>query len=207
MSVAWALFDVDTREKFGAPEGPTFRRRALVIQPQVKRLVEAADSAGVPILATTCANPACVPRAGQLGTNELWVPDDENDRKWECNLPGRDLVLLEKRTAGSREANKCERVWEVFSRNPHAAQVVRSIDAREWGVFGHSAENCVATTVRGLLNLGCKVTVLTDAVVAFLGTVEGARDSLKELERDGAQLESVNEFLQRMHDASRSKAN
>lgn len=199
MAVPWALFDVDTRECFGAPEGPIFRKRAERVRPQVERLIEAAARNRVPVVSTTCANPGCVPRGGELGPSELWVPQDAGERDWVDSLQGRSFVLLEKRTAGSVEANDCQRVWEVFSRNPHAAEVVRNLDASEWGVFGHSAEYCVAATVRGLLSLGCSVTVLTDAVVAFAGTVEGAQGALEELQSDGARLESIEQFLHRLN--------
>jgi nicotinamidase-related amidase len=197
MTAAWALFDVDTRERFGAPDGPVFRKRAQIVRPQVEQLLEAAGRSGVPVVATACANPACVPLAGELGPSELWVPQDHCEHDWAHHLQGCRFVLFEKRTAGSVEANIRERVWETFSRNGNAAQVVRELNAQEWAVFGHSAEYCVATTVRGLLALGCSVTILSDAVVAFAGTVEGTRGTLEKLRSEGTHLETVEAFLRR----------
>ncbi len=194
-SGSWALFDVDTRERYAAPNGPRYRKRAEVIRPQVERLLEAATIANAKVIATTCANTSCIPMGGTFQAGSLWVSQEPDVLDWKKKLLHNQLILLEKRTCGSVQANTEMRAWEVFNRNPHAKDVIVSLNIPNWIVYGHSVESCVASTVRGIMALGFDVTIIRDAVVSFNGKVEDSNDTLACLGDEGAFLSTTDEFL------------
>ncbi len=191
----WALFDVDTRERYAVPAGPSFRERALIIKSQVETLLHAAKQHGAKVVATTCSNPSCIPMGGKFPKGSLWVSQEPEVFEWKSQLNDSQLILIEKRTCGSVEANIAMRSWEVFKRNPHASNVIRSMDVSNWVIFGHSADACVASTAREIMQLGFSVTIIRDAVVARNGTVESAAGTLNTLSEQGAKLLTVEQFL------------
>jgi nicotinamidase/pyrazinamidase len=56
-----------------------------------------------------------------------------------------------------------KQTYDVFS-NPLTAKIVKAINAKQWFVYGVATDYCVRATVLGLRKMGCKVTVVKDAI-------------------------------------------
>ena len=78
-----------------------------------------------------------------------------------------------------------KRTLDVFS-NPSAASLVKSLAARRYVVFGVATDYCVKITALGLRRMGCRVSVVTDAIQAI--DPAAAKAALQEMQDAGAEF-------------------
>lgn len=164
-----AFLDVDSQLDFVNPAGALYVPGAEHILPAIARLNAYAAARGIPLVSTVDAHaeddvefktwpPHCV--AGTLGQH-----------KPAATLVGQ--TIAEKQTV------------DVFlSQNVHDA--VAATGADHFVVYGVVTEICVLYAIRGLLRLGKKVTVVTDAIAPL--SAEAAAKALAEAAAGGARL-------------------
>ncbi len=196
------LWEVDAQADFMLPGGRLYVPGAEKAIPNIERLVQAARQGRVFLVSSGDAHapddpefelfpPHCVkgtPGAGiipeGLTAKCLTIPSEASfsspARIFDCQQ-----VVLEKQTL------------DVFD-NPHASELVRLIgdvlgrDA-EYIVFGVVTEYCVRCAAKGLLERGCKVAIVEDAIET-LDPEEGRR-TLDELKALGARLITTGQAL------------
>jgi nicotinamidase/pyrazinamidase len=162
-----AFLDVDTQVDFLDPSGKLHARGAEAIKPNLARLVELAQDAGIPLVSSVDAHrpgdpefaeypPHClVGTAGQEKVpetstgREVFVAPDDDPRSLPD--PKSAHVVLEKQ------------VFPVFG-NRHADAIFRKTGARVFYVFGVVTEVCVRAAALGLLERGYEVLVVEDAI-------------------------------------------
>ncbi|RMG33066.1 MAG: isochorismatase family protein [Planctomycetota bacterium] len=190
------LFDVDTREPCTAGTTLTFRRQVASIRTKLSRIFSFHYATGGLMVATTCLNAASARNVRVACTRFVCIGEGHID--WPNELRQHRQFILEKQHLGSPECNRCCRAYDVFQWNPNARALVLAAGVDTWCVFGISLEYCVRATVRGLLTLGQRVVVLSDAVISSRlagGTLE---QGLALLAADGARIERT-EWLLRDH--------
>ena len=182
--------DVDTQRDFLDPAGALFVPGSDAIIAQLGRLTCFARERGIPVLATACRHtpddaelqhfpPHCM--AGSLGEARVaataWGGQGARvlgpGEAFEDDLPPHLTVQ--------------KREFDVFS-HPAAGQVVDRYnrDRPTFVVYGVATDYCVAAAVRGLLDRGCRVAVVVDAVRAIDASHEV--DVFTEFTRRGALL-------------------
>jgi nicotinamidase/pyrazinamidase len=203
MAVAKIIFwEVDTQVDFMSPEGKLYVPGSEKIIPNIKRLVNEARDERVFLISSGDAHspddpefsrfpPHCVkgtPGAQiipeGLSKNHLTIPNDSS-----FALP-RDLlnyrqIVLEKQTL------------DVFD-NPKTAEVIARLNDAlgagiEYVVFGVVTEYCVRCAAKGLLDRGCNVAIVVDAIET-LKPEEGCA-TLDELKALGARLVTTDQVL------------
>ncbi len=195
--VKTAFWDVDTQNDFLLSDGRLYLRGAEGIRPNLRKLYGSLKQRPIPVVATM----------------ETHSPSDEELRLWppHClvGTEGQQKVpetLLEKRVVvpydrafkapplipgGQIILEKCH--LDCFS-NPRAAEVVLASDIEQWVVFGVATDYAVRQAVLGLLKLGCRVTVISDAVHG--AGAETSRQAEIEMQSAGAEFMKTVEFLQ-----------
>jgi len=191
-----AFIDVDTQYDFMNPEGGLYVQGAAGIVPNLRRLLEAAQKRGIPVVGSVDAHtdddpefeefpPHCI--KGAPGQNKIpetaidgmkVIPMDVSDKEVDLSPPG--PVILEKR------------VYSLFD-NPHADAALEATGAKRFAVFGVATDYCVGAAARGLLDKGYEVLVVTDAVRAV--NPEVGDKTLRELEEKGARMVTTEEVL------------
>ena len=91
-----------------------------------------------------------------------------------------DQILLEKQA------------FDVFT-NRHAEAVIDSLQAEEYVVYGVATDYCVKAAVLGLLERGCKVTVVEDAIAPV--EEQTGEESLTLMREEGAIFKSTVEII------------
>ena len=190
------FWEVDVQADFMLPGGKLYVPGAEKIIPNVERLVQAARDGGVFLVSSGDAHtpddpefkvfpPHCVkgtPGAAIIpqGLMEkyLTIPN-EASFALPANVLDYPQVVLEKQTL------------DVFD-NPKAGELVRLIDRKfglesdsgvEYMVFGVVTEYCVRCAAKGLLDRGCKVAIVRDAIETL--RPEEGRRALEELTARG----------------------
>jgi nicotinamidase/pyrazinamidase len=184
--------DIDTQRDFLDPYGALSMDGSATIRPNLGRLTRHARTARIPILATSCAHtrdddelkvfpPHCM--AGTPGQARIaetaWTPEEDVvvgvDGPFDPpeELPAH--LTLEKREIS------------VFS-NPKAAGIIDRFNRERptFVVYGVATDYCVGAAITGLLDRGCKVAVVADAVLAIERT--SGETLLKKLVDRGAVL-------------------
>ncbi len=213
--------DVDTQLDFMCPAGALYVPGAERILPAVARLNRWAAQHGIPVVSTADAHAEDDPEfrrwphhcvAGTLGQRKaeatlldrrITIPN----HACELELAGARQIVVEKQTIDAFETVNFARVVERLGADPlaggHAAcggpalfkeSVTRShgIAGERCVVYGVVTEICVLSAVRGLLQMGNAVTVVTDAVET-LRREDGER-ALAEACAAGASLATVAEI-------------
>jgi nicotinamidase/pyrazinamidase len=86
---------------------------------------------------------------------------------------------------------------DVFD-NPKAAALVERLPAdAEYIIFGVATEYCVRIAAKGLLDRRRKVSIVKDAIEAL--SPEAARQTLDQLQSQGARLITASEALAQLH--------
>jgi nicotinamidase/pyrazinamidase len=197
------FWEVDVQADFMLPGGKLYVPGAEKIIPNVERLVQAARESGIFLVSSGDAHapddpefkvfpPHCVKGTSGarilpqgLMQKHLTIPNEASSAL-PANVFDYPQIVLEKQTL------------DVFD-NPKASELVQRIgDARgrdaEYVVFGVVTEYCVRCAAKGLLERGCKVAVVEDAIET-LKPDEG-RATLEELTRLGARLITSDEAMQ-----------
>ena len=91
-----------------------------------------------------------------------------------------DQILLEKQA------------FDVFT-NRHAEAVIDSLQAEEYVVYGVATDYCVRAAVLGLLERGCRVTVVEDAIAPV--EKQTGEESLKLMRGEGAVFKSTIDII------------
>jgi nicotinamidase/pyrazinamidase len=199
------FWEVDAQADFMLPGGKLYVPGAEKIIPNVERLVQAARGGHVFLVSSGDAHapddpeftvfpPHCVKGTSGAGiirqglTEKYFtIPNDSS-----FVLPARFLdyqqVVLEKQTL------------DVFD-NPKASELVRligemfgsTVQAPDYVLFGVVTEFCVRCAAKGLLERGCKVAIVKDAIEAL--RPEEGRRALDELTALGARLITTDEAL------------
>jgi nicotinamidase/pyrazinamidase len=201
------LWEVDAQADFMLPGGRLYVPGAEKIIPRIARLVNAGTETGTFIISSGDAHaendpefknfpPHCI--AGTPGARIIReglvagfrvIPNDASSElpKDILNSP---QVVFEKQTLN------------VFD-NPKAAALVERLPAdTEYVVFGVVTEFCVQFAAKGLLDRHRKVAIVKDAIEAL--SPEAARQSLADLQAQGARLITTDEALAQIHAPAQS---
>jgi nicotinamidase/pyrazinamidase len=165
------LWDVDTQVDFVLPEGKLYVPGAEETIPAMRRLVEAARSAGIVHVAsaddheltdeelsetpdfTTTYPPHCL--RGTRGARKIAETEQEDPVRLTLEpvpdryLQGREFLLLKKS-------------FDVFT-NPHTDRLLERLDPDEIVVFGVATDVCDDAAIRGFLERGRRVRFVEDA--------------------------------------------
>jgi nicotinamidase/pyrazinamidase len=165
------LWDVDTQVDFVLPEGKLYVPGAEETIPAMRRLVEAARSAGIVHVAsaddheltdeelsetpdfTTTYPPHCL--RGTRGARKIAETEQEDPVPLTLEpvpdryLQGREFLLLKKS-------------FDVFT-NPHTDRLLERLDPDEIVVFGVATDVCDDAAIRGFLERGRRVRFVEDA--------------------------------------------
>lgn len=161
--------DVDTQRDFLDPSGALFVPGSEGILGNLARLTGFARERGIPVLATACAHapddeelarfgPHCL--AGTPGQNRVEATAWSGGRvvgpeeRFEGEIP--DHLTLEKREVDAFRHPAADGVVALYGR-----------DRPTFVVYGVATDYCVRAAVLGLLDRGCKVAVVVDAVRAI----------------------------------------
>ena len=197
------FWEVDVQRDFVLPGGKLYVPGAEKLLPNIRRLTDAARQGKVFLVSHGDFHapddpefkifpPHCV--KGNLGS-EL-VPEaitesvarvpNEPDAKLPDDLGRYQQVLLEKQTLSIFESR-------------HADELVKKLGPQaEFVVFGVVTEYCVSFAVKGLLERGRRVAVVTDAIET-LKKEEGEK-SVAEFARLGARLTTTDQALAALED-------
>jgi nicotinamidase/pyrazinamidase len=192
------LWEVDVQRDFVLPGGKLYVPGAEKLLPNIRRLTDAArqgkvflvshgdfhapDDPEFKIFPPHCvkgtSGSELVPEA--VTENISRVPNDP-DAKLPDDLNRYQQILLEKQTLSIFESR-------------HADDLVNKLGTKaEFVVFGVVTEYCVSFAVKGLLQRGRRVAVVTDAI-ATLKKEEGEK-AIAEFARLGARLITTDQAL------------
>jgi nicotinamidase/pyrazinamidase len=187
---ASVFVDVDTQRDFLEPSGALFVAGSEAILENLARLTEHARTRKIPVVATACSHtpddpefrrfpPHCVagtPGQARVGAT-AWV-----------GAGGRVLGPSETFDGGLPPHLTVEKQeLDVFSHPAADAVVARYNENRPtFVVYGVATDYCVRAAVLGLLQRGCRVAVVVDAVCAIDAGHEA--DVFEEFTRAGAVL-------------------
>lgn len=192
------FWEVDAQKDFMLPGGKLYVSGAEKIIPNIRRLVEAAESTGTLLISSACAHsendpefkvfPAhCIKGTdgakiipeGMMAKSQT-IPSDPTF-KLSANLLDSPQIVIEKQ------------VLDVFS-NPHTSELVERLGPNtEYVVFGVVTEYCVRCASKGLLDRGRKVSIVRDAIETLDGK-EGRR-TIDDLQVRGARLIDTSEAV------------
>ena len=185
--------DIDTQLDFLYPAGALYVPGAERIVPVIARLNRFAAAQGMPVISTVDAHTVDDPEfqswphhcvAGAWGqrkaestllTGRVVVPNRE------CELPdvrGAQQVIVEKQTV------------DAF-RTVHLGRVLEALGADRYVVYGVVTEICVYYAVRGLLQTGSTVVVVSDAVQSL--TAANGQKAIADICAGGAIVAPANE--------------
>ena len=192
------FWEVDVQRDFVLPGGKLYVPAAEKLLPNIRRLTDAARQGKVLLVSHGDFHapddpefrifpPHCV--KGTPGSelvpeavteNVARVPN-EPDAQLPDDLTGYQQILLEKQTLSIFESR-------------HADELVKKLGAHaEFVVFGVVTEYCVSFAVKGLLQRGRRVAVVTDAIET-LKQEEGEK-TIAEFVRLGARLTTTDQAL------------
>ena len=172
------LWDVDTQLDFMHPDGKLYVPDAEEAAPAMRRLVEAARTAGIPHVASVddheLTDPEIVPAGeadfvntfpphclrGTRGAEK--VPETEQEDPLPLGLVPFPPGLIPGLIAGRREFLLLKKNFNVFT-NPNAEPLLEALDPDEVVVFGVATDVCDDAAITGLLQRGRKVVFVEDA--------------------------------------------
>ena len=189
------FFDIDTQLDFVYPSGALYvpRRRA--------------DRAGGRLPESLCRGARCTRSSPRLtptpkmtsssvsGRITAWL-GTLGQRKAEETLLAKRVVIpncnCELRLEGAQQIVIEKQTVDAFQ-VPNLQRVVNQLGGDRFVVYGVVTEICVLFAVRGLLNLGKPVTVVTDAIETLRD--EDSRRALAEMQDGGARLATLQQVL------------
>jgi nicotinamidase/pyrazinamidase len=195
------FWEVDTQADFMLPGGKLYVPGAERLLPNIRRLTDAARQGRVFLVSHGCyhtkddpefktfpphcikgtAGSAYVPEA--LTEKVVTVPNDPA-AKLPQDLAPYQQILLEKQTL------------DIFE-SRHAAELVKRLGSdKEFVVFGVVTEYCVRFAAKGLLERGCRVAVVQDAIETL--KIEDGQRTVAELAALGATFITTDQALARL---------
>jgi nicotinamidase/pyrazinamidase len=186
-----AFWDVNTQQDFILPEGKLHVPGAERIRPNLRKLYAFARRARLPVVATADSHapdhaklqdwpPHCV--TGTEGQEKL--PETLLPRPAVLSLDIREAPPL--RPGGQIVLEKSH--MDAFT-HPCARPIVEKSGIGHWIVFGVMTDYSVRLSVLGLLKLGRKVTVVTDAVAGW--AADTSRQAVIEMQAAGADFRTT----------------
>ena len=192
------FWEVDVQADFMLPGGKLYVPGAEKLLPNIRRLTDAARRGQVFLVSHGCFHspndpefkifpPHCV--RGTDGaelvpealTDKVFRVPNEADAKLPDDLSQYQQILLEKQTLN------------IFESRHADALVQRLGSAAEFVVFGVVTEYCVSFAAKGLLERGCRVAVVRDAIETL--KAEDGQKTVAELERLGARITTTDQAL------------
>jgi len=192
------FWEVDVQADFMLPGGKLYVPGAEKLLPNIRRLTDAARRGQVFLVSHGCFHspndpefkifpPHCV--RGTDGaelvpealTDKVFRVPNEADAKLPDDLSRYQQILLEKQTLN------------IFESRHADALVQRLGSAAEFVVFGVVTEYCVSFAAKGLLERGCRVAVVRDAIETL--KAEDGQKTEAELERLGARITTTDQAL------------
>lgn len=192
------FWEVDVQTDFMLPGGKLYVPGAEKIIPNIRRLVEAAESTGALLVSSACAHsendpefrvfpPHCI-----KGTDGARVIPEGMKKAFQT-IPTDAAFKLPAHILDSPQIVIEKQVLDVFS-NPYSSELVEHLGPNaEYVVFGVVTEYCVKCASKGLLNRGRKVSIVRDAIET-LDATEGRR-TIDDLQLRGAQLIDTSEAV------------
>lgn len=189
-----AFFDIDSQLDFLYPAGALYVPQAERIVPSIAQLNRFAAASGMPVVSTTDAHTEKDPEfavwphhcvAGTWGQRKAETTLLERrvvvpNRECELALEGAQQIVVEKQTV------------DVFQA-PNLARVIDYLRCDRAVVYGVVTEICVLYAVRGLLQAGKQVVVVTDAIETL--KAEDSERALAEMREGGAMMAPVSEIV------------
>jgi nicotinamidase/pyrazinamidase len=181
------FFDIDSQLDFLYPAGALYVPKAERIVPAIARLNRHAAAHGIPVVSTTDAHTEEDPEF------RVWphhcVAGTWGQRKAESTILGRRVVIpnrdCELAIEGAQQIVVEKQTVDVFAAR-NLSRVIGRLAADRYVVYGVVTEICVLYAVRGLLETGKPVTVVTDAIETL--KEEDSRRALAECLAGGATL-------------------
>jgi nicotinamidase/pyrazinamidase len=186
------FIDVDSQLDFLYPSGALYVPGAERIVPAIARLNRLAAANGLPVVSTTDAHTEDDPEfrvwphhcvAGTLGQRKAETTLLEKrivipNRECDLAIGGAQQIVVEKQTVDVFQARNLRRV-------------IDALNAERFVVYGVVTEICVLYAVRGLVQTGRPVLVVTDAI-----------ETLKQADSDRAlaEMRSAGASLVASHD-------
>ncbi len=221
-----AFWDVDTQNDFMLPGGALYVKGAEKLRPNLRKLYAHAKKARIPVVATADAHS---PDDEEMREWPLHcMKGTPGQRKLPETLLPRRAVLSHERppvahatVAGPDGTGECRAVYggpplrpggqlilekchlDAFT-NPCAAPLVRGSGIGHWAVFGVATDYCVRLAALGLLKLGKKVTVVSDAVRGV--KEDTSRQAAIEMQAAGAEFTTTAALLKSLAAAPRRAA-
>ncbi len=186
--------DIDTQRDFLEPSGALFIPDSEPILAQLGRLTDFARRLGIPVLASACAH---APDDAELQhfKPHCLVGTPGQERVAATSWPGSVVLGPDDHLDGDlpRHLTLQKRELNVFS-HPDADRLIERYDRDKpiFVVYGVATDYCVGCAVRGLLDRGCRVAVIVDAVRAINKSREA--DVLTEF-ADGGVLLTLTEVV------------
>jgi nicotinamidase/pyrazinamidase len=188
------FFDIDTQLDFLYPAGALYVPGAERIVPAIAHLNRFAAARGIPVVSTADAHTENDPEFANWPHH--CVAGTWGQRKAETTLlekrvtiPNRDGVL---EIAGAQQIVVEKQTVDAFLTR-HLGAVIERLQCGRAVVYGVVTEICVLCAVRGLLQAGRQVTVVTDAVETL--QAEDSARALAEMRAGGATLARVAEIV------------
>ncbi len=188
------FIDIDTQLDFLYPAGALHVPGAERIVPAIARLNRFAAAQGMPVLSTTDAHTEDDPEF------HIWphhcVAGAWGQRKPETTLLPRRLVIPNREGElgdihGAQQIVVEKQTVDAF-RSHNLSRVLDALRGERYVVYGVVTEICVYYAVRGLLETGCPVIVVSDAVEC-LKAADGHK-AIAEMVAGGAMVAPVAEI-------------
>ncbi len=184
--------DIDTQRDFLDPEGALFVADSVAILDNLTRLTEFARRRRIPVIATACSHATDDPEMATFGLHCL------AGSPGQARVPATSWAGDDGKTLGAADPfdpagplaphlTVEKREYDVFSHPGADSLFARYAEgAPTFVVYGVTTDYCVKAAVLGLLDRGCRVAVVVDAVRPI--DREGEPVVLAELIRRGALL-------------------
>lgn len=193
-------FDPEKKHKQSYMKNFSYRERISPHAKKIDKIYEYAEKNNIVVIFTQCcgANPTPTRNDNEI----LVVPRNSNDKDWISKVKHHRIFNIEKiyESKTPLESFNC-RHFDTFQHNSNADILLRILDIDRWVVFGHGLDLCVDTSVKGIINNGYNVTLLTDILKPSatgygpFGTEESGDIILKYLSKIGVVMNTLDNFL------------
>lgn len=190
------FWDVDTQVDFLSPDGKLYVPGSEAIVPTLQRLTQWAAEHRTLVVASADAHhaddaefhqwpPHCV--VGTAGQQK--IPETSLPRR--LVLPNRPAEIPADLSAWQQVILEKQHL-DVFT-NPNAGTLVEQLGRPDVVLYGVVTELCVSAAARNLLQQGCRVTLVEDAIAAIDSAK--AQQCLNEFAGLGAQLARAGDVI------------
>jgi nicotinamidase/pyrazinamidase len=206
------LWEVDAQADFMLPGGRLYVPGAEKIIPNIDRLVAEAREGHVFLISSGDAHLPDDPEFGRFpphcvkGTPGAAIITAGLSKNY-LTIPNRSSFALPKDLLNYQQIVIEKQTLDVFD-NPKTSELVAQLNDAfgagvEYAVFGVVTEYCVRCAAKGLLDRGCKVAIVEDAIETL--KPEEGRATLEELKALGARLVTTGQVLATIEAAAAPK--